>query len=49
MSEVHEDIFYSENYSFVASDNESFDFEKSASMLVLLVKVDEKSGRIFNT
>jgi len=43
MNEVYEDIFYADSNRVIEFDNDSFRFEKSASMLVMLAKVDDKA------
>jgi signal transduction histidine kinase/ligand-binding sensor domain-containing protein len=43
MNEIYEDIFYSDNFRNVDFAAEGLDFEKSASMLVLVTKIDDKA------
>lgn len=43
MNEIYEDIFYSDNFRIIDFEATGFSFEKSASMLVLQVKVEDKA------
>jgi len=42
-NEVYEDIFCADNFRMIDFGNSNFRFEKSASMIVLLVKVEDKT------